>query len=46
MWLITNIIEAIQFSISYSSKESFNFILVIVIVTFKKILVIVLVIVN
>ena len=34
------------YHISYSSKESFNFGLVIVIVTFEKILVIVLVIVN
>ena len=33
MWLITNIVEA---SISYSSKESINFNLVIVIVTFEK----------
>ena len=33
MWLITNIIEAIYF---ISSKESFNFSLVIVIVTFEK----------
>ena len=34
MWLVTNIIEVISYSISYSSKESFNFSLVIV--TFEK----------
>ena len=44
MWLVTNIIEVIYYSISYSSKESFNFNLVIV--TFEKKIVIVLVIVN
>ena len=33
---ITNTIEAIKFSVSYSSKESINFRLVIVIVTFEK----------
>ena len=36
MWLIINIIEAIKFSINYSSKESFNFSLVVVIVTFEE----------